>query len=165
MGFGKDGKGIILWDAVTITLGTLAARDVLGADSGYTGITEDFRILKSKYYLDWSTQAVGDVILIGIADGQMTDAEIEEALEARPVENNDVPAIERAGRAVWPLAILGENSGGSGHLVFQMEENLRWTFSKAEGWRYWAWNLSTSTALTTGGIVSFIAKHFGVWVV
>ncbi len=163
MGFGKDGKGVILYEQVAITLGALAARDVEAADANYS-MSDDFRIIKSEYYMDYGTQAAGDVIIVGIADGELTAAEIEECIEASPTDRNDNLTNERAMRPVWPLEILGENSTGSGNLLKEGSTSLKWTFSDAEAWQWWAYNLDASNALTTGGIVFIFAKHFGVWV-
>ncbi len=163
MGFGKDGKGAILYDKVTIVLGALAAQDVISTASDYTALEQDFRILKSEIWMDYGTQAVGDNILVGIAGGNVSAAAVESALESRPLESNSL-LTEESMRAVFPLQIMGENSAGSGILQAQLEKNLRWTFRQEDGWNWWAFNLDDSVAITTGGEVTIFAKHFGVWV-
>ena len=163
MGFGKDGKGAILYDQVTINPGTLAAHDVIAGNSTYVGIEQDFRILKSEFYMDFAPQAVGDNVLVGIAGGNLSAAAIESAIEARPLEANSL-LMEESMRAVWPLVNFGENSTGSGRLVANFEKNLRWTFRQDDGWVYWVFNTDDSAALTDASEISIFAKHFGLWV-
>lgn len=162
MGFGKDGTGTILYNYQVVTLGTLAARDV--AVSGAYPLAEDFRYLKSQYFLDFGTQAVGDNILIGLADGELSSAEVEECIESIPTDRNDNLQNERAMRPVWPLEILGENSAGGGVLQIKGESKPRWTFSDTDGWRWFVYNLDTGIAITTGSTVTIFEKVFGVWV-
>ncbi len=161
-GFGKDKKGAILYDHIDFDLATLAARDVVSGNSSYTALEQDFRILKSDFFVDFAPQAAGDIILWGIADGNLSAAAIESCIEAVPLEQNSL-LNEEAMRAVFPLGILGENSAGSGNLVQKFSHSLRWTFRADDGWVYWAYNLDDATALTTGSELSIFAKHFGVW--
>ncbi len=167
MGFGKDGRGQILYGRTNLAVGALAALDATFVSDGYgggSGLDEDFRILKLDYYLNYEPQATGDVVLVGIADGHMTAPEIEEALEARPNDGNDVPAVEEVMRPVWPIAIMGGSESGSGRTVYQGSINVRWTFKNPEGWNWWVYNIDNSNALTTGSIFHSITKYFGMWV-
>ncbi len=172
MGFGKDGRGQILYDKIEITLGALAADDVISNTGRSASWTEDFRIFKSEYYLNYTPADNSEgPILVGIADGALSAAEIEEALESSPAEANDAPAIEFAQRAVWPLEIFNISGfagtaevSNEGFLTAKGEKNLRWTFSDQDGYVAWALNLSDSV-LTTGGKVFMFLKNFGMWVV
>jgi len=164
MGFGKDGKGAILYGGNTITAGTLAARDVLAITDGYVGtLGEDFRIIKMEYWGIFSLQAVGDALLFGIADGDLASGEIEEAIEARPTDSNDNIANEQSMRPVFPLGVVGEMSAGSGDNIFHGEKTIRWTFSNPEGWTWWLFNI-TNGVLTTANSFDFQTKYYGVWV-
>ncbi len=165
MGFGKDGKGQILWSRSSFTVGVLAALDLAANGDGYTSLEEDFRILRTDYYISFAPQAVADILLIGMADGGLTAAEIEEAIESRPQDLNDYPANEQVMRPVWPVEILGDASAGAGPVTVKGTVNPKWTFKSPEGWQWWIYNTSAAAATTTGGIVTIIAKHFGVWVV
>ncbi len=164
MGFGKDNTGFILYDRISITPGALAALDVAKTDSAIA-LADDFRILRMDYWVDFGPQATGDIILFGVADGALTAAEIEEALEARATDANDVPATEQSMRAVWPLEIMGENSAGSGSgMLTKGSVKLKWTFRNPDTWTYWLYNTDSGNALTTGSRLGVIAKIFGVWV-
>ncbi len=48
MGFGKDGKGVIIRDDPTEALGTLGAKDVIVVVTGKTQITTHFRMIKTE---------------------------------------------------------------------------------------------------------------------
>ncbi len=164
MGFGKDGKGQILWGRSSFTVGVLPALDLAANGDGYTAIGEDFRILRTDYFMSFEPQATGDILLVGMADGGLSAALIEAAVEARPQDLNDAPEIEEVMRPVWPVELLGDGSAGSGPVVVKGTFNPKWTFKNPEGWIWWIYNISSSDAMTTGGIVTIITKHFGVWV-
>ncbi len=170
MGFGKDGKGQVLWDLVTITLGALAARDVISqASTTGSALKEDFRILKTKYYIAWRAPDFAEgPIVIGMAPGQMSAAEIEEALESTPTDTSDVPEIEQSNRMVWPLEIMMLQNDGTlsdgGKAIAQGEVMTKWTFPDPDGWNWWTFNLDSVAPLTTNGRIEIFAKHFGVWV-
>ncbi len=168
MGFGKDGKGAIIRENVTITVGGLAAVAVIKGTS--LSISEDFRILKTEYFISQSGNwgAVGDEVIIGFADDELSVGEIAECLNVDgPVDRNDRLAEERVMRAVWSLIDL---KGDSTTVVMQppndgkfMEHKPRWTFSNPEGWTWFAYN-PLSGALTAGAVFIINAKYFGVWV-
>ncbi len=160
MGFGKDGKGQILWDALNQGLGALAAKDVVAF--GARAIQEDFRILRLDYYAAWKAAAAGDAVLFGLADGALTAAEIEECIENQALDSNDVPAIEQSMRPVWPMDMLVDSAGGTPNVSGSIKP--RWTFKDTDSWQYWAYNPDSSTALTTGGELPLVCKIFGVWV-
>lgn len=172
MGFGKDGKGVIIREIASITVGNLAARTVVKAAAGVTLQTTKFRILKTEYLITQtgSFGADGDSVFIGICDGELSASEIEECLEANgPNDRNDRVPEERAERPVWLLAHYKDPvDAGAGfpqpaNNGLPMEHTPRWTFTPTEGWSYFAYNPLLG-ALTSGATFSIYAKHFGVWV-
>ncbi len=171
MGFGKDGKGQILYDYVPITLSTLSTKDVISAPSD-NSLTEDFRILKTEYWIQWTpalTDGFEGPVVIGMAAGGLTSAEIEEALEARPSDTSDYPAIEQVMRPVWPLVNSMFFADGAAGFTASMAQplhgtfNPKWTFPNPDGWVWWVYNQG-SIVLATGGSMFIFAKHWGVWV-
>lgn len=168
-GFGKDGKGQILWDVQDISIGALAANDVISANST-TGVNldEDFRILKTQYFFAWRAPDFSEApILIGMAAGGLQANEIEEAIESTPNDTNDYPEIEQAMRPVWPLeGMMLQNDGtfaDGARTLAQDSFNPKWTMPSPGGWVWWILNHG-SAALTAGGVMHIVAKHFGVWV-
>ncbi len=169
MGFGKDGKGIIIRERTTITLGTLGANTALKQDSPLA-ILEDFRMIKSEIFasLDGATSVEGDgQIIIGIANDELTAAEIAECLTVDgPLNRNDRVAEEQVMRAVFPLFAIPFKTLASQQGIHDnrpFEDTIRWTFSNPEGWTLFAFNMGSS-ALTTGGVIQLVNKYYGVWV-
>ncbi len=171
MGFGKDGKGVIIKQSVSQALGAL------GANAGILigtkpAILERFRMIKTELFaaLTGLTGGEGNNILIGLADGDLSLAEIEEAIEQTlPLGPNDAVGEAVAERFVkWLGATpvvhatatekLFTNEKG-GHM---MSETVRWTYARTKSWNYFVYNLGA--ALTTGASCTIRAKQFGVWV-
>ncbi len=134
MGFGKDGKGQILYDSFNLAPGALASKDLAAAAGRYGALVEDFRIIKMDYYIAFVPQGAGDHLLFGIANGELTAAQIEECLESAPLNYNDAVGMEQAMRQVWPIVALGDASGATGVTVVTGSVNLRWTFANPDGW-------------------------------
>ncbi len=170
MGFGKDGMGQILYDQIRGGLGALATLDVALLGGSYdAALVEDFRIFKMDYWMNISpnqaTVILDGPVIIGIAAGNLTAAEIEQSLEAIPL-NADATALEESNRPVWPLEtflIPDADNADNSDLTRKGSINLRWTFQNPSGWVWWAYNLS-SFNLITGSTVVTLAKMFGMWV-
>ncbi len=171
MGFGKDGKGAMIRENNSLSIGTLAAADLISMAS--IAVTEDFRILKTEVmaHVEGLTAGEGIGLILGIADAELTDAEIEEALEVNgPLDRNDRLNFERVTRPVWPIAALEiVDSGGLAQRFIGLnggptiEWKKRWTFSSPEGFEFWLYN-DAGTPLTTGATLKVLATHYGVWV-
>ncbi len=168
MGFGKNNTGVIIRDNSGIALGTLAGETAIVVTTDISW-TEDFRCLKSEIFamLDGITTGEGARLVLGIANGDLTAAQIAECLQADgPGDRNDTVPGERAERPVWIIgAVVGDLVGARfvGHNGGPlMEWKKRWTFSNPEGLEFFIYNQS-GTALTTGATVRIDATHFGVW--
>ncbi len=166
MGFGKDGKGVIVREQHSIGLSTLAGQTALKFGT-QIAIGEDFRIIKTEFTLHYEGHTLGEgPLTVGIADNELSVADIGETLILDgPTDRNDNSGNEQAMRPVWELAqVSGETASGrvpsSG---LWAEKTLRWTFSNPEGWTWYAWN-GSGTPLAGGMNVIVRAKHFGVWV-
>ncbi len=171
MGFGKDGKGEIITETKQQALGTLGNVTAITVATPLV-MAEDFRIIKTEMaaLVTGLTTAEGQGLMIGIANGALTVAQIAEAISAQgPLNRNDRARQEFAMRFVKLLATIAggdnastvkrfENAEGGG----MISETIRWTFSSPEGWQFFVWN--NGVALTTGSSVRLQAKHFGVWV-
>lgn len=163
MGFGKDGKGVIIYhNDESVLGGALGAGNagVIPMDPG-TSIEEDFRLLKLQGCFHVANLAAGELVIIGIADGELTATEIQEALQASPVDSNDNLNNERAQRPVFPLAYL---SGDEPSKMVDLEASVRWTFSDNEFVQWFVFNPSDTAAHAGALTVISFAKLFGVWV-
>ncbi len=168
MGFGKDGKLSILYDwGFAFVLDSLAAHDVSAGAGRYVNLLiDDFRMIKVKYQAMLEGNEAGDSVLFGIADADLSSAEIESCLEGAWVEESDRVNEEFAGRPVWPLGhvhILGGGDPTFAQGEFS-EEVIRWTFHQSSGWQWWAYNPALASALGTATDINIFAKIYGVWV-
>ncbi len=169
MGFGKDGKGVIIREARSQALAGLS--NSAGILVGVKLVTlERFRMLKLEVYASITalTSGEGTGLLLGLADGDYIIAEIEAAIEANgPLGPNETVEAELAMRPIWFIGAIDretgtdaifENEQGGYRLVF----NPRWTFSRTKSWNFFVYNMGNN--LTTGATVIIRPKSFGVWV-
>ncbi len=171
MGFGKDGKGVIIIEKKSQALLTLA-EDAGLIISTKLATLERFRMLKSE--LTCTITGVGGTELGGLelylADGDLTLAEIEAAIEANgPLGPNDQIAEAIAERPVFRVgaADFSGTAADAGHLLNEMGGPIltvkpRWTFARTKSWNWVIYN--NGPAPTTGSVVKIQAKSFGVWV-
>ncbi len=172
MGFGKGNQGIIVRERASQALGTLADGVVILL-GGLTP-TEDFRMLKSEVIAYIIGLTAGDDmngLLFGIANGELSVAEIKECLEiAGPLDRNDRDGHEKALRNVKILGAIGQigetdtvaqfkNENGGPTLI----NKHRWTYNNPEGWSYFLYN-NTGSAMITGSTCKLYATNYGVWV-
>ncbi len=115
-------------------------------------------------FVEGLTAGDGEGLTIGIANGELTVAEIAECLIADgPSDRNDRIKQERAERFVKVFGLLndlqhmfvGENGSR------QMQVKPRWTFSNPEGWDYFIFN--AGSALTTGSTAKLLQTSYGLW--
>ncbi len=170
MGFGKDGKGVIIRQFDAFTLSTLGSQTVIKQGNPLV-IGEDFRMLKFEIFADIFGATFVDAdgpLLLGIADNELSVTEIKECLEANgPLDRNDRVSMEHATRPVWPYFQISNDSSANAHIEnsnqMPQEGSPRWTFSNPEGWTWWAYNMGTG-ALTDAGFIRIEVKYYGVWV-
>ncbi len=176
MGFGKDGKGVIVKEKRSITLGALAADDVFVQPSGVL-LDGDLRILKSEItaVLRGVTSLEGQGLILYMCNGDLSDADIEANIEGNgPVASNDRDRQEFANRWVRRVGITIGSTVNETERVFRnkyggglLEINPRWTFVRRRtvGDGGWSWAVYNSgVVLTTGVVVDLLATHYGVWV-
>jgi len=171
MGFGKDGQGQILYDSVHVTLGAVTTKDVVTMTSPYaTNTIEDFRMLRMDYWMGILPHpdilVLTGPVVIGVAAGNLTAAEIEEALEAVPLDQSST-LLEHSNRAVWPLEVFmladTDAPANTQMTVAKGTFNPRWTFANPHAWKWWIYNSGIVT-LVAGINVDIVAKCFGMWV-
>ncbi len=169
MGFGKDGKGVIIRQSLNQAIGTLAAQVSLLIGTKPATL-ERFRIIKAEIYATITGATSGELngMFLGLADGDFSNAEIEAAIEANgPQGPNDQVGEELAERFIMMFGATDRETGTE--LVFHndhgghiMSETVRWTFARTKSWNWFIYNMGA--APTTGASVIIRAKLFGVWV-
>ncbi len=176
MGFGKDGKGTIVKEKVLLTLGALAADDLLQQNSAVQ-IDMDFRILRSDItaVCRGITSLEGIGLILYMTQGILTDAESEANIEQNgPLRLGEKIQEEIASRWVRRVGITMAPTVNETERVFTnkyggalLSFEPRWTFRRGRtategGWNWAVYN--SGVALTTGTTVDLIATHYGVWV-
>lgn len=167
-GFGKGGRGQIIWRTVDFALGALAEDGL--ASATLLGIDEDFRILKAELFveaIDIVEADLSNFLLFGLACGELTPAEILETVLSVARDRNDNLELERSHRPVWPIgilhpvdpAIVSMHLGADGAHTW----TPRWTFSNDDGLAMWVFNYGVGP-LTSGALLKCVAKIYGVWV-
>ncbi len=138
------------------TLGALATAGVI-EDSAKTDTSRanGVRVKKMKVAISYKGKTAGEgPLLVGVAKGNMSAAEIAEALASDPQGPDNTVPMEQAQRTVMPLAMIPAASVAS-------PDDTRWHRSVRFPWKevpegtditLWVQNLDTGT-LTTGTIV------------
>ncbi len=176
MGFGKDGKGAIVKEQTTFTLGALAGQAVVGSNSSVQ-LDEDFRILRSDItcVLTGMTSLEGVGLILYMTEGDLTDPEVEANIEqngplrlGKQIEEEIASRwIRRVGITTGPTVNETERTMRNkwGGALLDLEP--RWTFRRGRtategGWNWRVYN--DGVTITTGASARIIATHYGVWV-
>ncbi len=169
MGFGKDGKGVIIRESRSQVLGTIAAETALVIGTKLATL-ERFRMLRCEVYATLTGLTSGELtgLLFVLADGDLTQTEVEACIESDgPLGPNDSVIADIADRPVWTFGAIDRETGSEaifentegGHM---MVVKPRWTFARTKSWNFLVYNLGA--APTTGASVIIRVKSFGVWV-
>ncbi len=172
MGFGKDGKGAIVVEQRSQALGALGA--LTGIIVGTKlALIDDFRYLKGEILagcVDLQS-GEGDNLILGIADGNLTLAEIEAALETNgPLSKQDPVGADVAERPVFILGVMHHSTDSFYQRFYDAKTGApmiqgkpRWTFGATSSWNYFVYN-QADVAIQTGATLLLQSKVFGVWV-
>ncbi len=160
----RGGKLVGIPFAVDLSLSTLGNGLVLSANTTTNAFGEDFFLTSVEGVVSLSNVTVDEgPITVGFAHSDLSDGEIQEALDAQVMNPDDIIAKERSRRPVRQVGVFHTN---------ESEENLNdgnpkkmpMKFSIGNGFflDMWARNRSGST-LTTGAKVSIDGTIFGRW--
>ncbi len=109
---------------------------------------------------------------LGIANADLTAAQIEECLETSgplgPADRDKAEEAERfckivgefvtrTGASDTVLALVGPEGGAP------VSKTIRWTFIEDIGWNWFIYR-NAAAAMTTGATVRLLATNYGVWV-
>lgn len=179
LGFGKDGKGVIVRHASSTTIGALTSVTAIKQGTPLL-LDKDFRIMKSEIHISIWDIPDSRPLLCGIADNELTVAEIAEVIaNIGPRDPGDRDEIEISERPVWVLGWMDAGAGGvgthdaadDGQVSRTFVHKIPWTFYAAipdgsgteRGWTIWYYNPS-GVALASGRGCVEIITHYGVWV-
>ncbi len=170
MGFGKDGKGVIMRESRSQALTTLAVNTAIFIGTKLVTL-ERYRMIKLELTagINGVTSNEGSNLVIGICDGDLSLAEIEAAIEgAGPLGPNDSVQEAISERYVKMLGSTNHMEADVEAMFLNkmggpiIEETIRWTFARTKSWNYFVYNMGS--ALASGSLVSIRVKSFGVWV-
>ncbi len=147
----------------SIPLGALAADTVI-KETSPLALTEDYFVISTDVAISWRNGTAGQgPIQIGWANNDLSVTEIAEALDAAPVNRDDVIGIERMRR---PVRIIGNIDVSTGDGTIGDGEKIKTVIRKrigsSIGQCFWARNRSGAT-LTTGNIVQLDGMINGRW--
>ncbi len=148
----------------TFALGTLANDTVVFETSPIT-LEQDLQFVSGDFWCSYNNHTAGEGPLeIGLATEDLTVTEVEEALEAQPLSQFDVPAIEHARRPVRTIGVFPglatEETLNDGKSI-RKRLTVQIPAGKALP-KIWVMNRS-GAALTTGTIVHIRGKWYGRW--
>lgn len=145
----------------SMALGTLADNTVVGAVLGNT-VANDTYLISADLMASLANHTAGEgPITVGIAHGDLSDAEIEECLEAvASWDNSDQIAQEHRRRKVRTIGVFPgvgtEESLNNGNPI---RVRCRFTLHSGLGIKIWAHNRS-GAALTTGTLLKVDGKFY-----
>ena len=154
-----------------LSLGTLAARTLIGTTFDET-VNE--RTLVSSLVATWSLQdftaAAGDgPIMVGVAHGDYSDAEIEAVLEATGSwDEGDKVAQEVGKRLVRRIGVFRVQASDAGTGTYTLNDGkpiktkLNWILNQGVRLKIWAYNMGSSPLATTNPVVG-AEGHANLW--
>lgn len=153
----------IVYDDVTVTLGTLASKDAIAEASKIDSTRGNgFRIMKTEYWVDFRGKTANEGPLMVGMSAIFDAAGVESAIEADPQDSSEDSNNLLAKRPIWPLALLQAAPDGNDQQVQMHSVNPRWSVPEGENLYWWVYNMGAA-GLTTGTVVHIFAKHYGVW--
>ncbi len=156
-------------ETATFAVGALAARDLVGVNA--TSMTQGGHLISTTLTaLHRARDADDGPLLFGIADQQLSDAEVEEAIETEgPFFATQRVQNERASRPVRVLGLIEalqpSVAAAIGRLFLKNASvKLSWTEGDSGGgWKYWVYNPLASGDFVAGSQVDITAEHFVRW--
>ncbi len=126
--------------------------------------TDSYRLVSLD--LSWAIEGLtpGDgPILVGVARGGYSDAEVEESIEAANIDRGTLAKQEQANRFVREIGIISATGAGIQGALNEgqsVKTKLNWLIPIGETVAMWAYNLNASP-LSTGAVVNCVGN---VWV-
>ncbi len=147
-----------------ITLGAVGDKGMVKNDLTAFGITK-FRCVATDLIWTANGQTVNEApILFGVANSNLSTAEIAEMLDAVPNSQTDIIALERVRR---PVRQIGVFHGQSVNTIINDGKVVRTKFHTVldEGTEVTAWARNESGAtLTTGMTIHCFGRVYGYWI-
>lgn len=169
MGFGKDGRGVIINELRSQVIGTLAALTGLFIGTKIA-ITEDFRMLRAEVLATITNGTAGEFtgMELWLVDGDLTLGEFEQKIEINgPTSRHDRVLSEQAERFAKPVGYARQNAVSEVDFV-SVDTNAkllvvkpRWTFGETTSWNWVLYNRGVPP--TTGATIQIQVTDYGLW--
>ncbi len=154
-------------EQVSIDVTGLTSANVIGDVTKIDGArNQGVHIDQIKWAARWqqfTTLEGGVQVGLSVGDG-LTDAQVEEALEADPQSDSDVPATEQSLRKVFPLFMVPDSTELDSHQQMEFRSIDRWPFkdlNEDEALKTYAYNTSGTTL--TSGLIKLDMVITGRW--
>ncbi len=128
-------------------------------------LTQDFEVISTDMLVSYEDHTAGEgPIEFGLAQAELSGTEIQEAVDAQPTSESDIPAIEHARRKVRTYGYLSgaqisEVANDGKHIRKKMYVNVPAGKAMPD---LWVINRSISL-FTTGTVVKAHIKYYGFW--
>ncbi len=125
----------------------------------------DFRMIRLDVIgVKLQSAGVTDHCEFGIADSDLTDAEVEATIETSPLDDL-YPENTNAQRPVFPIGsihapVISQTGLYNNGMI--SEHTIRWTFKENHGWQWYAYNLDNNEAMAASDL-NIHVKIYGVW--
>ncbi len=139
-----------------LTIGTLAGKTLVAAgfDEAVQERTLVSSIVASYSVADWTAIAANGPLLVGIAHGDYSDAEIEEWIETTGSwDEGDLVQQEVASRKIRRVGVLTDPDAATKSSVLNdgkaIKTKLNWILNQGITLKLWAYNMGTAAFATT----------------
>ncbi len=142
--------------SVVATISTLAARTSLSL--GTIVVTKNFQAALYQGALDARGMTDGETLAVYVSNADLTQAQVEQCIEATPLHSRDADQMEASRRNVQYLGQLNLSRGLSlneGNRLPKYRENV--------GMQFWVYNPGNA-AMTTGAVANGQIWVYGRWV-
>ncbi len=142
--------------AIAASILTLAGKTSIAAGT-MTANTQDFAAALYQGIINARGGTVGETLALYVADGDLAQAEVEEAIESVPTHERATTQLEQTRRNVQLLGQVGIEQPlhlDTGNRLAMFKEDI--------GARFWAYN-PAAAAMTTGMVLGGQIWLYGWW--
>ncbi len=152
-----------------LTIGTLAGKTLVS--SGFDEAVEERTLISSIVAVysvsDWTPIAANGPLVVGIAHGDYSDAEIEEWIETTGSwDEGDLVQQEVASRKIRRVGVLVDANSDTLSSVLNdgraVKTKLNWILNQGITLKLWAYNMGTAAFATTDPRVR-AQGHVNLW--
>ncbi len=145
-----------------LSIGTLA--DQTATTGNLTAITDDFWCQSADLSWSMDDHTAGEgPLMIGVNNGDLTGAEITEALDAAPVSRSDIINRERARRPVRRMGVFSGLSTNEALFDGKLQRYpLKIYLAESIELEMFVFN-NSGAALTTGTVINVYGTIYGEW--